>query len=461
MFDPNKTALGVTPAQISAAIISRRLDAGTVVSTYDRYTFYRMLAQLGTDSAPAQNQINLNYSNAVAIFNANGIVTNIAYFANAETNLVPWQPLQFFTIAADQLLREYSTTWFQSDPTNYLITYYGFTPTWYVDGSGYGVTNVSGFRMTNQIPSFGITNIPVLMNGQFVYTPAVQRVLQVVANIYDATTNQAAYLGRDYPSVFRPILYKTVSVSGVTNVTIVGYQDIALLLQTIPFDSLQSQHAPLDRPDAVLGEVHSLKLGYTPDLKISANQQYGNVWGLPWIIGAKKGFPSFNEFSVQDVVKVTRKLQVSRPDTNSPPNATNQMYVISVTNSLGVEFWNSYTNGYTNLLRNIHVVVNDNPSMQMILTNGTVLFADGHTLATSPLFNLQTDYTLNVWPGNAFLVPFSTNFALLPDSAYSFPFAQFNSVASNPPYQCHGAELCADAANSVAIYQLSAGIHPG
>ena len=40
----------------------------TAVSTYDRYTFYRMLAQLGTDSAPAQNQINLNYSNAVATF---------------------------------------------------------------------------------------------------------------------------------------------------------------------------------------------------------------------------------------------------------------------------------------------------------------------------------------------------------------------------------------------------------
>ena len=167
----------------------------TAVTTYDRYTFYRMLAQFGTDSAPEQNQINLNYSNAVAIFNANGIVTNIAYFANAETNLVPWQPLQFFTIAVDRMLREYSTAWFESDPTNYLITYYGITPTYYVDGSGYGVTNVSGFRMTNQIPSFGITNIPVLMNGQFAYTPAVQRVLQMVANIYDATTNQAAYLG--------------------------------------------------------------------------------------------------------------------------------------------------------------------------------------------------------------------------------------------------------------------------
>ena len=107
---------------------------------------------------------------------------------------------------------------------------------------------------------------------------------------------------------------------------------------------------------------------------------------MPWIIGAKKGFPNFNEFSMQDVVKVTRKLQVIRLTTNSPPNITNQMYVISVTNSLGVEFWNSYTNGYTNLLQNVQVVVNDNPSMQMTLTNGALLFLltvfSGHASAT-------------------------------------------------------------------------------
>ena len=61
----------------------------------------------------------------------------------------------------------------------------------------FGVTNVQyadQIGLTNQIPSFGITNIPVLVNGQFVYTPAVQRVLQLAANIYDATTNQICFL---------------------------------------------------------------------------------------------------------------------------------------------------------------------------------------------------------------------------------------------------------------------------
>jgi len=50
----------------------------------------------------------------------------------------------------------------------------------------------------------------------------------------------------------------------------------------------------------------------------------------------EKRLPSFNEFSMQNVVQITRKLQVSRPDINSPPNATNQMYVFSITNSLGL-----------------------------------------------------------------------------------------------------------------------------
>jgi hypothetical protein len=425
LFTAAKVENNVTPP----GFIERLNQASNNNSTYDRYTFYRLLAQLGTDSAPAQNQINLNYSNAAAYFNNNGILTNVVYFPNAQTNLVPWQPLQFFTITADRLLKEYSTRWFQSDPTNYLITYYGITPTYYVDGSGFGVTNAqyAGQRLTNQIPFFGITNIPVLENGRFCYTPAVQRVLQLAANIYDATTNQATVYGRDYPSVFRPVLYKSV-IGSVTNVTIVGYQYITSVT-AIPG---QQYLPPIDPPDYILGNVNSLKLGFTPPNPRVTTDAYGNVWGVPWIIGAKKGLPNFNEFSMQDVVRVTRKLQVTRPDTNSPPSATNQMYVFSVTNSLGVEFWNSYTNGYTNLSANIQVVVNDNPSMRLMLSNGTTLYADGRTLATPATQNLQSNYFLNVWPAKTFEVPFDANFAFLSNSAYLFSSPQFYYVGDNP-----------------------------
>jgi len=62
------------------------------------------------------------------------------------------------------------------------------------------------------------------VSNRFVYTPAVQRVLQLAANIYDATTNQAGVSGKDFPSVFRPVFqcgerffYTNVFISGYTN----------------------------------------------------------------------------------------------------------------------------------------------------------------------------------------------------------------------------------------------------
>ena len=44
---------------------NRLRNAGSAVDTYDRYTYYRMLDQLGTDSSPDDGKLNLNYSNAV------------------------------------------------------------------------------------------------------------------------------------------------------------------------------------------------------------------------------------------------------------------------------------------------------------------------------------------------------------------------------------------------------------
>ncbi len=62
------------------------------------------------------------------------------------------------------------------------------------------------------------------MNSNFVYRPAVQRVLQLAANIYDATTNNTFALGKDFPTVFRPLFQAeqsngNVFVNGYTNVS--------------------------------------------------------------------------------------------------------------------------------------------------------------------------------------------------------------------------------------------------
>ena len=51
------------PAKTSAQFVGRISQASTNVSSYDRYTYYRMLSQLGTDSAPETGKLNLNYAN--------------------------------------------------------------------------------------------------------------------------------------------------------------------------------------------------------------------------------------------------------------------------------------------------------------------------------------------------------------------------------------------------------------
>ena len=56
-----------------------------------------MLAQLGTDSAPEENKMNLNYVNV----DANGNIVS-----DMETNLFSWQPLQFFTNAAQRMFAQ-------------------------------------------------------------------------------------------------------------------------------------------------------------------------------------------------------------------------------------------------------------------------------------------------------------------------------------------------------------------
>ncbi len=122
LFDPAKTQKGVIwPA---LGFTDHLQQASTNVSTYDRYTFYRLLSQLGTDSAPDSGKMSLNYSNALVLYDAYGVATNIAIIPGAETNFLPWRPLDFFNVAADRLLRAYTTEWRNSNPTNFAKTFY-------------------------------------------------------------------------------------------------------------------------------------------------------------------------------------------------------------------------------------------------------------------------------------------------------------------------------------------------
>jgi hypothetical protein len=424
LFDPTKVENSVTPP----GFIERLNQAGNSTNTYDRYTFYRLLSQLGTDSSPESGKMNLNYDNLDPfvpgpngpVYDTNGVTS--------VTNFAAWTPLAFFTNAADRMLRMYTTNWFQADPPHYLANYYGFTNTggyytnnpgqyFYVDGSGntinydqsgFGLTNIPLFGMTNQIPAFGLTNIPVYVNGQYVYSSAVQRVLQLAANIYDATTNAFTVNGftSGFPSVFRPLIsnYGTINlfVSSFTNVVFVnGVNDLQF---SPPFDA------------ETIAALWPTRLDNVPD----------NIYGVPWIIGAKKGFPNFNQFAMESAFQITRKLRLSRGGTDLtayPPNTykIDQMFNCSVSNLLQVECWNSYFSNYT---RSTTIQVADH--IQMVLTNDQPV--------PQPLwfpldFNLFATMTTNNWPGiganfnaGSFLLTSPTNLTAiaLPTSTYLF-----------------------------------------
>ena len=163
-----------------------------------------------------------------------------------------------------------------------------------------------------------LTHIQVYPTNQ--YTPAVHRLLQVAANIYEATSTNP------YPTVFRPLFSRDASglgsilfISGFTNVdSVTGSTDSQLAL-------------PMEA--AALAETNIPVI----DLPV-------NVYGIPWIIGARKGLPNFNKLDVESAFQLARKLQVTRPSTNSPITdyQFNQMFLLSLTNQVGVECWNSY-----------------------------------------------------------------------------------------------------------------------
>jgi hypothetical protein len=437
LFDAGKTSFGVNPGNIILGryFSGRLLNAGTntfggnTVATYDRYTFYRLLNQLGADSTPETDKMNLNYDNLDlglnGVLNTNGTAS--------ATNFVPWTPIGFYSNAADRMLRLYTDNWFRSNPSNYLATYYGITGYNYYHGDGFGniITNdPSGWGLTNaflgvtnQVPSFGIANIPVMVNGKFVYSPAVQRVLQFAANLYDATyytdhfapasgSIPAAYL----PSVFQPIF----NVPNLTNVYITSFVEVTNT--TI----LANQPLNLNYGSLVVATLQA-----NPDRL---------VFGVPLIIGAKKGFPNFNQFSMQSAFGVGRKLQVTRTSTNeatAPVSSykINQMFFLTLTNQLGVECWNSYSNNYS---RSVFISAND--YLSLTLTNdegfsdnfgGTYALGGGTNLNVWPGFNVQSQY-----PNPSFQIPLNVNIASIPGQVYHFnPAYLVSPTNANPTFE--------------------------
>src|SRR5206468_2881029 len=133
---------------------AERLAAASArTNSYDRYTFSRLQAQLGTDSAPETGKINLNYVN---VDNYGNVAPNMA------TNFIAWNAEQFFTNVAVRLLVN----------------------------AGYSVgakSKSSPYNPTNILVTDGVsTNFSIQIWPTNLYTTSVHRLLQVAANLYDA-----------------------------------------------------------------------------------------------------------------------------------------------------------------------------------------------------------------------------------------------------------------------------------
>lgn len=394
LYDRTKTQVGVT----APGFTDRLIDAGisTVlpdsvvrddVPTYDRYTFYRLLEQLSTDSVVDDKRMNLNYDNLTRAINGVADVNGTA----SATNLLAWTPLNFFTNAADRMLTFYTSEWLSENTNNF-----------------FNYTNTFGASTTSP---FGVTHIPVYVNGRFVYTPAVNRLLQLAANLYDATTNDI------FPSVFRPLFTRTG-----TNVFITGYVHVGTVSGTSDF-------------------VFSSPTNVESFAQVGGVNIPINIYGVPWIIGAKKGFPNFNRFYSLNNVQVTRKLEVTRTDPGTGPLATNVMYVMSITNHIGWSLWNSYDSNY---LGTVDVVVRDNLNMQ--LSNNVP-----KTWSSSVTYATPLGYSINNWPGSAWtsssdvweakqpvassFVYSNWDYAFLPESIYYETIADFRPVVENATWE--------------------------
>ena len=55
-----------------------------------------------------------------------------------------------------------------------------------------------------------------------------------------------------------------------------------------------------------------------------------NPYGIPYVIGAKKGIPNFNEFLLKTMVQAVRKVEVRKLAPNQPPHLTNELFFLAL-----------------------------------------------------------------------------------------------------------------------------------
>ncbi|HEV2319643.1 MAG TPA: hypothetical protein VGV18_07830, partial [Verrucomicrobiae bacterium] len=264
-------------------------------------------------------------------------------------------------------------------------------------------TNVASRLLSSQL-NVDMDHIQIYPTNQ--YTPAVHRLLQVTANVLDATTTN------DYPSVFRPLFWKTnEDSSGVwqTNIYIAGYQCVQ--------EPLTANGPPIFSPPTDVTD---------PRVPFGLSGVTNNIYGFPWVIGVKKGLPNFNGLELDTCFFIERLLQFNRNNNTPDPGSTfpygriyttNQMYVMGISNSLVMDDWNSYANNYQDP---VTVVAQDDFSF------GLSSDAQGFLPINSSFATNAAIFVAPGWPGTAtsvtssFVFPFGTNVCVMQNLSAPF-----------------------------------------
>ncbi len=249
---------------------------------------------------------------------------------------------------------------------------------------------------------FGVTNIPVYCptNPAVRYSGSIHYLLQSAVNDYDANSPAT-----NFPSIFRPLL------SWRTNTLyIVGYDEVT----TNFYAQIASGFKDLT------------------DARITTND---NVWGIPWVVGTKGQVPAFNGYGCSSEVVVWRDVFFQRwtnasglPDTNRPPQFTNQIFCLAISNILGAQAWNYSQKPFTN---GVTIVVSNRISLT--LTNN-------YRWGSKIVLNTGTNLVINSWPAwngllqaqstNSTIVPQVINTIALPASYWSESSEQFIPLSS-------------------------------
>jgi len=371
LFDFTKVGL------LSSVLISSATDTLPQPDTTNRYAFYRLISQLGTDSLPAsRGKINLNFVNgtwdsssidaagdwtlAVPIAKGRPIIYSGDLVTVSNWNESARGRHDFFMLTADAILKKV---------------------------------------MPNLLPR-GLEDGIQIYPTNF-YSGAVHRCLQMAVNLLDAnempgqlSTARSVPSGTNTlfaPTVFRPI-YDWDTVGGTRVLKILGYEEVT---DTVPLNAVWVDPSS---PTAVNG----VQPGY-------------NLYGVPWVIGVEKGWPNFNELYCESTVLVTRRLRASRVSPSSSSVTFQQGYEIGVSNVFGVESWNAYTQ---DLDVAVSLLFTNQITMGLMDSNRLDIMKDGRLgLVQTSLATVQTNLTTGVWAARDFRV-FTNAVTLVPRSSY-------------------------------------------